>query len=115
MFGNTPTIDVSQWFSVNSTSGVVYVSGQLDRENASEVILTISGTDLASNDAATSTTDPDGMFKEHLNLKDFILFVHTSSSTINANNWMNRRQDHMFSFRCGRKTPKVGTENPIHM
>lgn len=92
MFGNTPTIDVSQWFSVNSTTGVVYVSGHLDRENASQVVLTISGMDMASNDAATSTTEPDGMFKQFLNFTDgrshlvFLVFK-MSQTEARRDNW----------------------------
>ena len=53
----------------------------------------------------------------------FIFWLHIQKHNKGqANNRMDRKQEEMFSFRCGRKTPnganpwnQVGTEHPIHI
>ena len=54
--------DIASWFMVNPNSGMIYVSGGVDRETAVKVHLEISATDTAVGNPALGTSNPNGKY-----------------------------------------------------
>ncbi|XP_072050702.1 cadherin-23-like [Amphiura filiformis] len=58
--------NIRSWFTVNTQTGEIYVSGGLDRETAVTVRLEISATDNAVSDFSGVTSDPNAKVTIHI-------------------------------------------------